>query len=375
MTGPALAIGKAMLPLATVTIAVIALIVTLSACGPAALPAAPASHTPIPLAGTPTPLPSPSPPSTFTAAPLSPTARPTTLPPLAAPTPAALTLEEYRVAAAGEPLSVEFRKQLGEAVMSKRAKWRRDDFAGHLDGLNEQLAPFGYKFVTAAGNWPDRANLRRGSEVLIANTNPPYRLEVSDSRLDFAMLMENAPNVRPFNVLVRKAGLQPWDPAEHAFLNKVTFVGDDLLTLDAKPQGNDPIQYQVKRADKVVYTGTAPPMGVDILIKGLWSWDGHWALEVAEQVVLDGVSIGPGLGYDKVYGYRVVDRQPFYFFERGGKVGLSYAGKTLPQSYEEVMHYKCCLASMFNPQGNDDMVWFWGRRDGAWWYVEAGVYR
>jgi len=72
--------------------------------------------------------------------------------------------------------------------------------------------------------------------------------------------------------------------------------------------------------------------------------------------------------------------EPFYFFapaasSPGGRIAMSYAGQeVVPYVYDEVVHYQCCEPSMFNLSGNETMVWFYGLRDGMWYYVEAGVY-
>ncbi len=291
--------------------------------------------------------------------------------------PPVLTILEYPVAGEGTALPDEFTvwDQLPPEVGAKHTSWQ-EWAATQIESANRQLAPFGYRFVRNPGNWEDRADLMRGNQVVIANSQPPGRIAVNASGTDFAMVLENTPNVRPFELLVRKAGTQPWDVETHAYHTDVAFLGDDLLTLDTDsiPEVPNPIPFQIRSNGRAIYEGMSPPILVDNPMKGLWAWQGHWAFEVAEQVILDGQSLGAQRGYDKVYGFRLLKGQPFFFFERGGIVQVSYADVELDAAYDEVAHYKCCSAGMFNPQGNEDMVWYWARHDGAWWYVEAGVY-
>ncbi len=115
-------------------------------------------------------------------------------------------------------------------------------------------------------------------------------------------------------------------------------------------------------------------VGVDNPVKGLWSWDGRWVLEVSGTVLVDGESLNRQLGYHEVFGWRLLDGEPFYFFTKGDGTGISYAGRVMPNRYEDVIHYRCCEPSAFNVRGNDTMVWFWALRDGEWHYVEAGAF-
>ena len=55
-------------------------------------------------------------------------------------------------------------------------------------------------------------------------------------------------------------------------------------------------------------------------------------------------------------------------------MGISYDGEVLPVNYDEVIHYRCCEPAAFNVGGSEQMVWFYARRDGAWYYVELGKY-
>ena len=108
----------------------------------------------------------------------------------------------------------------------------------------------------------------------------------------------------------------------------------------------------------MLYTCTTTEATVDTPIKGLWSWAGHWVLEVRGDVILDGVSLCEKNGYDEIFGWQLLAGQPLYFFETEGTVHISYAGEVLPYAYDEVWHYWCCEASIFNVQSNDSMVWF-----------------
>ncbi len=303
------------------------------------------------------------------------------------PFPPTITVEEYPVGSAddGGPSGWEYRERLTADVLAVRAAWRADTPSARMERINAKLQPFGYRFAVRPGDWESHASLMRGQAVVVANTFVPSRVEVNRSRSDFAMVIENTPNTRPFHLLVTKAGPQAWDPFLHGYAAP-TFLDDDLVVLDADISSSEmkEIPYKVMKGNTVLYEGISPPVFVDLPIKGLWSWDGHWALEIDGRLVIDGVDHNAVMGYDRAYGFRIINHQPFYFYEttsistgekEGMVVGVSYATWDLPQQYDEVIHYRCCEPSMFNPAGNDTMVWFWARRDGVWYYVEAGAYQ
>jgi len=66
--------------------------------------------------------------------------------------------------------------------------------------------------------------------------------------------------------------------------------------------------------------------------------------------------------------------KPFYFFEKDGQVGISYNDEVFMLGYEKIPHYGCCSAGMLNPSRAQNLVSFFAQKDGAWYYVEIGVY-
>ncbi len=109
--------------------------------------------------------------------------------------------------------------------------------------------------------------------------------------------------------------------------------------------------------------------------RGRRSWNGHWVLEVDGQVIIDGKNLNEELGYEEIFAWQLLAGQPFYFFRKGGRIGVSYAGQTLAPRYDDVIHDKCCEPAAFNVAGNGTMVWGYALRNGIWNYIEMGVYR
>lgn len=132
-------------------------------------------------------------------------------------------------------------------------------------------------------------------------------------------------------------------------------------------------QVQVYQGDEQVFAfaavnTVAPP------VKGFWSWNGSWLLEVDGFLIQDGENLNATLGYDEIFGWQLLNGGPFYYFRKGPRIGISYSGRVLPVYYEEIPHYRCCEPAAFNNGGNEDMAWFYGLREGMWHYVEIGAY-
>jgi hypothetical protein len=126
----------------------------------------------------------------------------------------------------------------------------------------------------------------------------------------------------------------------------------------------------------------------DVSIKGLHTHNGHWAFEFMNgeiagrkvidyygTVIEDGINLNEKYGYKEVFSYAFIKGKPFYFYkDNSGDIKIKYDSKTLPLVYKKVKHYGCCSEASFNPEWNDNMIWFFGLREGYWYYVESGVY-
>ena len=284
--------------------------------------------------------------------------------------PGTLTVEEYPIAdrSVDSPGRLEYSRRIDQRILEKRKAWRVPDPEARLAATNRSLAPFGYRLAAnERSNHPTPLyNLYRGETLILRDLAHMGPVSVSARGDDFAMVVETR---QSGEFLIRPSGVEKWSSMEHAFTRPV-FVDDDLVTVEMGPQGR---QYSVLRGIETVHRFEAEFI-VDNPVKGLWSWDDHWVLEIDGKLLVDGRSLNEEVGYEEVFGWRLLAGRPFYFFKRGGRIGVSYAGEVLPHRYDEVIHYKCCEPAAFNVAGNEAMVWFHGLRDGTWHYVEMGVY-
>jgi hypothetical protein len=137
----------------------------------------------------------------------------------------------------------------------------------------------------------------------------------------------------------------------------------------------DVLHYNVREDGTLVYTISATETPPDpVMHIALLDWQGQWVLEFNNRVIINGTSFNEQHGYDRVFNWRVVHGELFYFFEQDGRVHVSYDGETLPQTYAEVAHNLCCEPAVCNVQTYADMVAFYARKEGTWFYVEMGVY-
>jgi hypothetical protein len=290
----------------------------------------------------------------------------------------ALTLEEVAIVANAEdrPTHLEYMERIGDQILERRRAWREPDPQEQVARFNDILAPFGYRLeadFNAEWNQTFYDLYREPSpEPLLLDLMRVWPPSVSASGDEFVMAAENAPNVQPTLLLISSQGPMPWR-AEDSNMLAPAYLGDEQAAVVGKQGQGIDLEYAVWVGGRQVYSGTAPMM-VTHPLRGFAVWEDHWALELEDQVIVDGEDLGAELGYDKAFGFHVLAGRPFFFFEDEGQVHLSYDGETLPFSYDEVVHNQCCEPAMFNVQANESMVWFHALRNGIWYYVEAGVY-
>lgn len=146
--------------------------------------------------------------------------------------------------------------------------------------------------------------------------------------------------------------------------------------------------YDIVLEGRTVYKAAIIDYPFDGSLKAFYSHNGHWVLEHMKgimegkvvkgyvgDVVVDGIEIGKQHGYKEVFNYVPIKDKFFYFFvDESGKTKISYDGNVMPVTYDKVTHYGCCSEGAFNPTSHENMITFYGFREGRWHYVEAGVY-
>jgi hypothetical protein len=289
----------------------------------------------------------------------------------------ALEVDESPIVAAevDGPGHLEYRERLGEEILARIERLRADAAAQEVARNNEALSPFGLRLearFNAKWNRTFYDLVRQGqAKPVLAGLSRVWPASVNASGTDFLLVAENAPNSQPFYVQVQASGVGPWDADPSAYLAP-GYAGDSLARVTFT--GFPTMTYQVELDGQGVYSGTAVAQGAYMPLRGFTTWDGHWALEVDDYVIVDGEDLGEASGYEAVFGFHLIQGRLFYFFERGGEVRISYDGQVLPNVYDEVFHNRCCEAAVHNVETLGDVVVFHALRDGTWYLVEAGVY-
>jgi hypothetical protein len=282
-----------------------------------------------------------------------------------------LQVEEHAVVPVDidTPNHLEYFERIDPVVLDMRRPWREPSVQSIADRANSILDWFGLRLEKAdgAGAQEGLYDLYRGDTRILEPLRMVHPPSVSSSGEDFALLVEslNGPAY-----LVRAQGAEEWDMTLHDFLPAV-FAGNDLVWLERDPGETG---FDVREGGELVYHLDLQGVQAANPIRAFAGWEGHWVLEAAEEVWVSGESLSEEVEAGRVFGWHVVAGEPLLFLERDGIVRVSYAGRILPSAYEAVVFGRCCEPAAFNVQGNQDMVWFHGRRDGMWYYVEMGVY-
>jgi len=138
----------------------------------------------------------------------------------------------------------------------------------------------------------------------------------------------------------------------------------------------------VERGGQEVFSAPAGMPSPILPLQGLWTYSGHWALELVDttadewqgQVFVDGQLINDAGAYDEAFSFQILDGKPFFLFSRAGRLGYSYDGVEVELDYDRVPHYHCCSESVLNPVQAESMVAFFAQRGEDWFYVEIGLF-
>jgi len=292
-----------------------------------------------------------------------------------------LVVEEYRLF----PCSVDARVppvlpiRLPDSIGRKRERWRYDPpLSSDVDKINKVIGPLGYRLrrIERPTRCTPSYDFLKGDSVVV-----PLLCDIDGFMIDLRTdkflftatedLQTGPPFGRDWLILDGKP--QPWEPSDHEYVAPLLLDGH-LVTYDPEQAGNGFLRVVIKRDSQVVYVGRTR-WNVCSNSIGNFGSDGHeWVLQYADTVVVNGSSLNRQLHCNAVFGYHVIHGAPFYLFAGDGTVRMRFGASVLPYTYDDVQRGGECGESYFSPMGNDNMVWFYARRNGWWYYVEAGVY-
>lgn len=183
--------------------------------------------------------------------------------------------------------------------------------------------------------------------------------------------------------------------ADGKYSMSVDFGGQELVArevITSNDNGLAQLTIEVMLGDIVIHSIPAGDVSPLIPLQGLWTFDGHWIVEVASVsqthdemdnenvfqtlglIIKDSEDLNQNYAYHETFGFQLLNGKPFYFFSRGGEIGFSYNNKETRLGYELVPHYGCCSAAVLNPKPAENIVSFFTQKNGYWFYVEIGVF-
>jgi hypothetical protein len=179
---------------------------------------------------------------------------------------------------------------------------------------------------------------------------------------------------------------------EKVYLNPVTDIegypgmtslgeGEMLIAVMRSDAENPPRQIvDLKRGDEVIFSTDAGLPSPALPQQGLWTYEDHWVLEIllAEgetwggMIYQDGELINDLKEYEDAFGFQLLAGEPFFFYQKDGQLGYSYADQETELPYDNIPHYLCCAEDTLNPIQAEGMVAFFAQQGEKWFYVELG---
>ena len=207
------------------------------------------------------------------------------------------------------------------------------------DLANDDLKPFGYRLEgTFHPPSPNDYKLYHHEKVVLDGIATFYPVSLNSLKSDFMLTVMDA-NQKPY--LIRNQSVQVWKNISlwiHA--TPPQFLGDDIMYADMEQTNNQGItNISVYRNNRRIYTNPYLVEGQSIRspLVDFWTYDEHWAL---------------------------------YFFEKAGKVNLSYDSEEILLDGAIVPHGNCCSGSELNPRQVGNLLIFFMNKNQQWYYVE-----
>jgi hypothetical protein len=227
---------------------------------------------------------------------------------------------------------------------------------------NKVLARFGFELRQAQTQEAGLYELYQDGNRIRERVTSWKAPILSSSGRNFALSL-NSPNGHE---LLRRGGLEQWEKMGPT--GEFHFLGEELLA----PYWNSGYSsIDLRKENQLIYRFVTL-FGADFGLEGFQVWQNHWLLEVRGFLIQDGAILNNALGYEEIFGWRLLNGRPFYFFRKGPRVGISYDGQVQPVYYDDVAHYLCCGLAVNNPHSTAAMLQFYALREGVWYSVQMG---
>jgi hypothetical protein len=213
---------------------------------------------------------------------------------------------------------------------------------------------------------PKRISLLRVDDLVINQSGTRFFLAVEElNTFKRYLISEEKIEISDFSSFYSSLG----------HVSSFAFLGDDLIQLKYDPDYQAGAGYslglQVLRNDELIFSYTVlPPNPASSPVRGLYVYDNHWYLEVADVLIRDGVVLNDEANASEIFTFHFLNEKPFYFYRQEKDIHISYNEEILPITYQRVIHEPmCCSGGMVNMTLAQDALGFYALRDGNWYYV------
>jgi len=247
-------------------------------------------------------------------------------------------------------------------------------------------------------------SLRVSTPSALPPADTQHALEIASQVLAGGLRLEESALIREPDLdtptFLPAEGTQEQILARHAVQRRATFPDrssfdgdrptmwapwrDGTLVAEVVTASGDPPQQTVelRYGEQVLFSTPAGLPSPVLPLQGLWTFEGHWALEIlmatpdvwAGQIFVDGEPVNEERSCDDAFGFQLLAGRPFFFCQRQGLIAAVVDGREIDLDYNQIPHYRCCSESVLNPRQAEEMVSFFAVRDGAWYFVEIGAF-
>ena len=239
-----------------------------------------------------------------------------------------------------------------------------NDYADQVKTINAGLAAYGYRVEAVCENacaYP-KYRLYQGSTILKDNLDYVGNFSASADKSNFSFGVTDSEYQ---TWLLTNTGLELYATLDVHHSTFPMYAGSHLITLNGR------WDVIVESDGQTVFTGPTSSLMAGPEVDHFFSFDGHWALEIQGAFIVDGeiwnITRFPA---DEIFETHMIDGKLFFFFRRGGQIGIYYDGKTYPTGYSLIHHYGCCGNAAHNPRFSSQGIYFYAIKDGMWNFVE-----
>lgn len=283
-----------------------------------------------------------------------------------------------------EMLSFRFANGDQKEILARTATYRdaRQQIAEYN---NKLLNDFGYRLGDYQGKDYSEAgryfNIYRGENLIATSVVFMSPLSVNASKTDFLGFVD----LWDGNTYIfTREGLEKriWPPEKEPY----AYLGNKVLSVEFASFEHQKSLAKIYLDDNLVYQSEIHNVSTYGSQDGPWVYDGHWAIvlldaqkdergdwKLVNRLVQDGQDLNAKYDYEQSFQFAVLGGHPFYFFQKEGKINISFNEQQFTQGYDEIPHYNCCSPALLNPGISMNMIWFFARRGADWYYVEAYV--